>query len=268
MSGAASIVAALLAGLGLLAAVSAITLYLVQRQRGRKRSSQLRRLPQQWPLIPRPLANTAEREVWAWLRTVFPDHQVMLKIPVTRFTMPREHGAANDWFEVLSGAYCTYAICCKRGVVVGCIDLVGPRGLSRGNRQLKQTLLAQCGIGYWVVTRDMLPAAEALRADFLGTSPSDTVPPDTVPPEASRQVQLDEVRNQLHQALDRNRNERHQHAMAGVRDTGADELNAQGYQTPWPQDDSFLASLDSRRALLDSQRAPLAPERRDRTPRR
>ena len=242
MLGAANIVAGLLAVLGVLAGIAGIGFYLAQRKRARARPVQ-RRLPRQWPLNPRPLANTAERRVWHWLRQVFPDHHVMIKLPVTRFTTPREHGAAGEWFEMLSGAYCTYTICNGQGQVVGCIDLLGPQGLSRGNRQLKQTLLAQCGIGYWVLVPDSLPAADALRADFLGS-----YAPDSRPTPPTEQDRLEEAALQLHQALDRNRSSRHRMAFPPHAD---DDTFAAGEQTPWPQPDSFLGSLDSRRAPLE-----------------
>ena len=243
--GAANIVAALLALFGLLVGVGGVTLYMMQRKRSSRRERMVarqRRLPQQWPLNPRPLANSAERQVWGWLRQVFPEHHIMVKLPVTRFTTPREHGAANDWFEVLSGAYCTFTICNTQGIVVGCVDVLGPRGLARGNRQLKQTLLAQCGIGYWVVSREGLPSADKLRADFLGTSPPDSLPP----PEPTKAARLEEARHQLHEALDRNRSFRHHRALDGH----GDDALQDGEVTPWPQADSFLGTLDSRRAPL------------------
>ncbi|MFT4195162.1 DUF2726 domain-containing protein [Ottowia sp.] len=233
--------------LGLLTGIAGISLYLVQRKRAGERSAVQRRLPLQWPLNPRPLANTAERRVWHWLRQVFPDHHVMIKLPVTRFTTPREHGAATEWFDLLSGAYCTYTVCNGQGQVVGCIDLLGPQGLSRGNRQLKQTLLAQCGIGYWVLVPDSLPAADALRADFLGS-----YAPDSRPAPPTEQDRLEEAALQLHQALDRNRSFRQRMAVRPSHADDGDSLAA-GEQTPWPQADSFLGSLDSRRTPLEKE---------------
>ncbi|MFV0679141.1 DUF2726 domain-containing protein [Ottowia sp.] len=204
--------------------------------------NRLRHPPAQWPLNPRPLANRAERQVWAWLRQVFPEHQIMIKLPVTRFTMPREQGVASEWFEVLSSAYCTYTVSNTKGRVMGCLDLVGPHGLSRDNQHLKQTLLAQCGIGYLVLTADALPSAEQLRADFLGVEFADTAATATEP------ARLEEVRRQLHEVLDRNRSFRHQR-LSGA-GTGAGDLPGD-YPTPWPQPDSFLTPLDSRRAPLE-----------------
>ena len=114
-------------------------------------------------------------------------------------------------------------------------------GLSRGDRQLKQTLLAQCGIGYWVLSPESLPQADALRAEFLGASAL-----DSQPPRPSQRAELESVRHQLHETLDRNRSFRHHRA----RDGHGDDALQDGEVTPWPQADSFLGTLDSRRAPL------------------
>lgn len=238
LSGSTGILVLLLMAVGLLAAGLGLTIHLSQRQRAAQQQARKLRLPQQWPLNPRPLVNSAERRVWRWLRSTFPEHQIMVKLPVTRFTMPRQPGEGQEWFSLLSGAYCTFTLSDDNGHVIGCIDVVGPHPLSRGNRQLKQTLLAQCGIGYWVVSADSLPEARRLRAEFLGTSGAEL---QAAAP--SEQAKLEAVRMQLHEALNRNRNHRPQPAAAGQTDTD--------HVTPWPQADSFLGSLDSRRAPLD-----------------
>lgn len=201
-----------------------------------------RRLPQQWPLIPRPLANSAERRVWHWLRKVFPAHHIMVKLPLTRFTMPRQTGEATEWFDLLSRAYCSFTLCDSTGQVIGCVDVLGPRGLSRSNRQLKQTLLAQCGIAYWVISPESLPEPSALRADFLGVNAAELA---AMPP--SGFAELEAARHQLHETLDRNRTQRTHPAPTRP---------AAAHQEPdepsgWTQADSFLGSLDSRRSPLD-----------------
>lgn len=208
-------------------------------QAGKPRSKL--RMPQQWPLVPRPLANSRERLVWHWLRKVFPGHHIMVKLPVTRFTMPRQPGEASEWFELLSRAYCSFTLCDSKGHVIGCVDVLGPHGLSRSNRQLKQTLLAQCGIAYWVISPDALPEPSALRADFLGVNPADL---EAMP--ASSFAELEAARHHLHQTLDRNRSQR---APGPAPDpTPAHEGDA---PSGWAQADSFLGSLDSRRTPLD-----------------
>jgi len=209
------------------------------QQRQRRKSKRVRTLPRQWPLNPRRIAGTAEREVWHWLRAVFPDHRVLVKLPVTRYTVPHDPEKAREWFGVLSGVYCTFSICTDDARVIGCVDVIGKHGISRSNRQLKQTLLAQCGIGYWVIMQGSLPNPDALRADFIGEAGIDSEPPPT---EAQ---QLEQMRHQLHETLDRSRERRHQANRPGA---GAEEEGDTVAQ--WRQEDSFLAPVDSRRAEL------------------
>lgn len=201
------------------------------------RRSPSRRLPQQWPLQPRRLASSAERRVWRWLRAAFPDHQVMVKLPVTRFTMPLQADKGQEWFEVLRGAYCTFTVCDDHGQVIGGVDVMDGHGPSRANRHLKQSLLAQCGIGYWVVASDSLPEPQRVRAAFLGAGAADLAP------RADAQAELQAVRHQLHEALDRNRHHRDRVPPTG----GARHATV----VPSPQPDSFLGTLDRRAAPLE-----------------
>jgi hypothetical protein len=103
------------------------------------------------------MANSEERRVWSWLIRVFFDHHVMIKVPVTRFTLPRAKENSAHWYQLLSGVYCTFTVCGADGQVVGCVDVPGVNGISRGNLQLKLTLLSQCGIAYSVVNPNSLP---------------------------------------------------------------------------------------------------------------
>lgn len=175
-----------------------------------------------WPLMARPILNTAERSVWMQLLQIFPEKLIMVKLPLARFTLPRKGERASDWFEILSGLYCTFAVCNDEGKVLGCVDVAGPAGISEDNSNLKHQLLAQCGIAYCLVQPGAaLPAAEVLRSRFLGIHDGDS----------SDLARLQQARRQLHRALDRNRNTRH--------DQGA-----------WQQNDSFLAPFDSRHNRL------------------
>jgi hypothetical protein len=162
-------------------------------------------IPRVWPFDLRRVAGSDERRVWSWLRAVFPEHHVLLKLPVTRFVTPQRPEQSREWFRLLSSVYCTFTICTPDGRVVGCLDVMsGPSGLPRINRQIKETLLEQCGICYWAVPRDRLPDGEFLRAEFLADDQSEL---DTDPP-ASIYQPIEDVRQRLHETLDRNREER------------------------------------------------------------
>lgn len=152
----------------------------------RKQSSTMdSQLPARWPLASRALVNSTEEKVWAWLREIFYDHEVMVKTPVLRFTTlldkeksgasPKEKAKAKaqaeHWLERLNGVYTTFTICNAAGKVVGCVDVPGKTPPSKASRELKESLLSDCGIAYIVVTTSALPTPSAMRAAFLGELP-------------------------------------------------------------------------------------------------
>ena len=192
------------------------------------------------------MANSEERKVWRWLERVFFDHHIMIKVPVTRFTLPRAKENSEHWYQLLSGVYCTFTVCGADGQVVGCVDVPGVKGLSRGNMQLKLTLLSQCGIAYFVVKPNSLPALEEIREEFLGSH-------GAVPNRKYREdAAITAARQKLRAAVDRQRLNRH----------GADSLTpASGPSSQfgidgdlslsaWQQPNSFVTPLDSRRSKL------------------
>ncbi len=159
--------------LGLAAGAGAYALWL-------KRETRLRlRMPNKWPLRSRTLTSREEWEVWKWLRTTFPEHHVMIKIPVLRFTTLRDQGESPEdkrgqresLLTLLSGVYATFAVSTADGKVVGCVDVPSKRGFSKDARNVKESLLSDCGVAYTVVRPTHLPSAGAMRAAFLGEIP-------------------------------------------------------------------------------------------------
>ena len=175
------------------------------------------------------MVNSQERKVWRWLIRVFFDHHIMIKAPVTRFTLPRSKENSEHWYQLLSGVYCTFTVCRDDGQVVGCVDVPGVNGISRGNMQLKLTLLSQCGIAYCVVEPDSLPPLEEIRLDFLG---SNAVPIKKEIKDAA----LTTAHHKLRAAVDRQRKR-------------SDTFSPSGSEF-WQQPDSFIAPLDSRPGKL------------------
>ena len=217
---------------------------LIQAWWMRKLARERRRIPKRWPLSPRTLANSEERRVWRWLIRAFFDHHVMIKIPVTRFTLPRTREHGLHWYELLSGVYCTFTICRADGHVVGCVDVPGRFGLARKNQVLKQTLLSQCGIAYCVVQSESLPSLTEIRTEFLGDMASMTH--DRERDEAA----LKAARNSLRAALDRQRHTRSSDfsALSTSPDLAGDSAHSE-LSGPW-QANSFLTPLDSRKIGL------------------
>jgi hypothetical protein len=127
-----------------------------------------RRIPDQWELRTRPLFTGVERTVWHWLKRVFFDHHVLVKIPVVRFLLPRSATLGQHSHDLLKGVYCSFTICASDGTVIGCVDIPGSTGLKASHRDLKKKLFDECGMAYAVLSADQLPTLEALRAAFLG----------------------------------------------------------------------------------------------------
>lgn len=193
----------------------------------------------------RPLVNNREKQVWLWLSKVMFDQQVLVKLPVTRFTTPIASSDAAKWYQLLNGVYCTFTVCNTDGKVIGCVDVPGPRGLSMSNQTLKHTLLAHCGIHYWVVDPDNLPHLIRIRTAFLGEHAARGG--------ASSQLesQFKDVRENLHAIVDRQRNSKSNaanqldHAMANTSGYSESQL-----ATGWEQN-SFVTPLDSRSGGLE-----------------
>jgi Protein of unknown function (DUF2726) len=135
-----------------------------------RKALNLRRIPEQWQLQVRPLFTTAERTTWQWLKRVFFDHHVLVKIPVIRFLLPRSATRGQHSHELLKGVYCSFTVCAPDGTVIGCVDVPGKAGLKASHRDLKKKLFDECGIAYTVLNTSQLPTLEALRAAFLSNT--------------------------------------------------------------------------------------------------
>ncbi|WP_439115445.1 DUF2726 domain-containing protein [Hydrogenophaga sp.] len=206
-----------------------------------------RRIPKHWPLNTRALANSEEARVWHWLARAFYDHHVMIKLPVTRFTLPRDREQGMHWYRLLGSVYCTFTICKPDGRVVGCVDVPGPAGLPRSARSLKHSLLTQCGLPYWVVRSASLPTVAEIRAEFLGESPAT---------QALREREQEEsaiiaAQTNLRTVLTRQRSNRQiDFAPLSNWPNSANGSLRSDFNSQWQDDNSFLMPLDSRRGDL------------------
>ena len=210
-----------------------------------------RRIPRQWPLTVRSLVNSKERRVWRWLVRAFLDHHVMVKMPVTRFTMPTQKDQGQHWFQLLSGVYCTFTICTAEGVVIGCVDVPGPLGLSLSNQTLKQTLLTQSRIGYWVVDPDHMPSVSEIRSGFIADKEAMAADRERERYES----QFNASRANLQATVTRRRTNKPalsnpgDSAFGNDSNFGSDSRPFDNSNSAW-QHDSFSAPLDSRVAGL------------------
>lgn len=208
--------------------------------RNRYAERQRRRIPATWPLKTRLLVNTQERKVWIWLTKVMFDQHVLIKLPVTRFTAPANQAEATHWYKLLNGVYCTFTICGLDGRVIGCVDVLGPNGLSMGNQSLKHSLLDQCNIRYWVVDPTNLPHLSQIRSAFLGEHAAHTVASQ---PLDSR---FQDVREHLQAVVTRQRQNKAADATSsGFTPLAVPEFPESRLASGWELN-SFVSPLDSR----------------------
>ena len=203
-----------------------------------------RRIPAYWPLSQRAIANSEERRVWRWLSRAFFDHHVMIKLPITRFTLPRDKDGGTQWYELLNSAYCTFTICDAQGEIMGCVDVPGHTGISKSTRVLKQSLLEQCNVGYWVVTSGSLPALRDIRREFLGPELAD------LEPRAAPEVKVADAKDILHATLERKRTSRAVQFDPMTSDPARYTRVPGEDFDPEGEPNSFLAPLDSRMSEL------------------
>jgi len=203
-----------------------------------------RQLPRRWPLHVRTLVNSDELRVWHWLSRTFYDHHVMIKLPVTRFTLPRDPEQGKVWYSLLASVYCTFTICRTDGRVIGCVDVPGRSGLRSSIRKLKLSLLTQCGLPYWVVKADELPTVSEIRGEFLGETPTAQTMRDSEPETAA----IVSAKESLRSVIERRRRNR-----SGNTDYGGLSSWPNSTQGDIPSqwgENSFLLPLDSRKGDL------------------
>jgi hypothetical protein len=198
-----------------------------------------RRIPQEWPLKVRPLVSKQQQRVWFWLTKVMFDQQVMVKLPVTRFTAPAVSDNAAHWYELLNGVYCTFTVCNMNGKVIGCVDVQGYNTPSMSNQTLKHSLLSQCGIHYWVVDPTHLPSLVQLRTAFLGEQAVRDTGRDGL------ESRFNNVRENLQAAVTRRRHSKSSTGHDTDSELGDTQFPDSRMGSDWDQN-SFMSPLDSR----------------------
>lgn len=233
----------LAAAMGVVAGASALAWWAHTRSDSNPR----RRLPKTWPLKVRPLVSSKEQRVWTWMTKVMFDQQVLVKLPITRFTAPLPTEDAARWYHLLNGVYCTFTVCDMEGKVMGCVDIQKPHSRSASNQALKNALLSQCDIRYWVVDPAHLPSLTHIRAGLLGEQAEVA---DQGNGREHLEAQFNDVRNNQQAADTRQRSSKN--GSPGRADA---ELHTQavfsedGLMSGW-DNNSFITPLDSRAAPL------------------
>ena len=220
-----------------------------------KRAARLKRqAPKQWPLSPRAIINSEERKIWRWLELAFVDYSVMVKLPVTRFSIPNSAEQGLRWYELLTSLYCTFTVVRADGRVMGCVDLPSRAGRPSKAQRMKASMLAQCGIGYLILQQGTEPTVAQIRFKFLGELAS------AMPQGNYQAAAVQAASSSLRSSITRSRQIRHTHsgpaplaASSPAPLTGSDSdyagLQSSGFNAQW-QDNSFIMPLDSRKAAL------------------
>lgn len=116
----------------------------------------------------KPLTSKDELQVWRWLEEVFPEHHVLVKVPFTSFIEPNNQDGDAHWQALLSTVSFACAIADHRGVVLGCMDVLGRGEMADRKHAFKRELLSRAGIPYWIIESQRRPDAALLRKKFLG----------------------------------------------------------------------------------------------------
>jgi hypothetical protein len=165
----------------------------------RSRRAKKKAMPAEWALTSRSVFSIEERRFYRHLCASLPDNIVLAKLPLVRFCQPTDTQQVRYWYELLGVIHVTFAICTGSGRVVAVVDLEGERGSSRRTLQIKEAVLAACGVRYLRCLPDALPLAPELQQ---------LVPP----PAASRMVSgaspVHETRNKLSRIVASRRQER------------------------------------------------------------
>lgn len=135
----------------------------------------------------KPLTSKDELQMWRWLEEVFPDHHVLVQVPLTNFIEPNNRDGDSHWKALLSTVSFACVVSDRKGTVLGCIDVLGRGGMADRKHVFKRELLDRADIPYWVLENQRRPDANLLREKFLSAV--------TGPAEKQRLAQQKEARH-------------------------------------------------------------------------
>lgn len=146
-----------------------------------KRPPRTAALPDAQSLSARPVFSADERRMYRQLREALPQHIVLAKLPLVRFSQPTDQGRVRYWYELLGSIDVTFAICSANGRVLAAVDLDNERSGSPQVRQIKQAVLGACGVRYLRCPLDRLPSIPELQL-LVPQHPAAAPPPRTTAP--------------------------------------------------------------------------------------
>jgi hypothetical protein len=242
-----SLVPWLLAGLSIACLLSALGLWWWRRQHPKKQA-----LPDEWELNPRPVFNSDERRVYRHLRDALPQHIVLSKLPLVRFSQASDPKQVRYWYELLGGSSVAFAVCSTNGRVLLAIDLEGEGMTSRRSMQIKHAALAACKVRYLRCSADRLPSVPELRslvpaipqAVGIAAAAASSGHANLDNAYASGPMPLEQTKPALHQASE---------SLANTVASRRRERSALWQDSGFMQDSFFVANPDSRHGGLSAQ---------------
>jgi hypothetical protein len=121
-------------------------------------------LPDEWPLVQRPIFSTEERALFRQLRTALPHHTVLAKVPLVRFSQPQNRDELAYWFKLLGPIHVSFVVCAENGRVLAALDVERPdRPAPKRHAVIKQAVLEACRVRYVKCRTDHLPSASELQ---------------------------------------------------------------------------------------------------------
>jgi hypothetical protein len=132
--------------------------------RGAMMTRQSSDLPDDWPLAQRPLFTLAEREMYTRLRAALPQHIVLAKVPLVRFSQPLDKKERAYWFNLLGPLHVSFIVCADSGKVLAAVDVERhDRHTTQRASTIKQAVLATCRIRYLKCLEDQLATPAELQ---------------------------------------------------------------------------------------------------------
>lgn len=177
---------------------AAISLWLTRRSRAEA-------LPREWHLTLRPVFSSDERRMYRQLREAFPEHAILVKLPLTRFTQPSETDRAGYWYKLIGNLHVTFAISNLNGRVIAAIDIEGARGGSRRGTAIKTGVLNACRVRYLCFMVDDLPSLLEVQRLVLHDGPQ---PMPLARSAISAPTPLDDARSTLARTVRQRREQR------------------------------------------------------------
>ncbi|PXW96974.1 uncharacterized protein DUF2726 [Sphaerotilus hippei] len=148
--------------LALAAAVLAGFATLLLKKPPRPRGSEA--LPEEWPLVQRPIFTPEERALYRQLRAALPHHTVLAKLPLVRICQPSDRETLRYWFNLLGPIHVSFVVCSDNGRILAAIDIERPSRPSTPRvATIKQSVLEACRIRYVTCRSDQLPSAAELQ---------------------------------------------------------------------------------------------------------